>query len=215
MVPPMYVVFDEETERKLIRLVEASDSGTQAIPVDLTATLVEDEGLIVVKPPGLGPGALWSDASAAISCYAARLATYDGPDFQPTDPTPTLLLGVSAVEPSPPRAFLYEEDKKNSEECHVEVVRPETDVFSRLKGIFDTRLRAPMTVGVIGLGSGGSIGAVELAKSSVGGFILIDFDRLKAHNISRHACGLADVGRFKTRAVRDAILQHNPTASVQ
>ena len=48
----------------------------------------------------------------------------------------------------------------------------------------------------------------------MGNFVLVDFDRLKAHNISRHVCGLADVGRFKTRAVRDAILQHNPQASV-
>jgi len=28
-------------------------------------------------------------------------------------------------------------------------------------------------------------------------------------------CGLADVGRFKTRAVRDAILQHNPQAVIR
>ena len=88
-------------------------------------------------------------------------------------------------------------------------------MFSRLKGIFDTRVLASKTVGVIGLGSGGSLGAVELAKTGVGNFILVDFDRLKAHNIMRHVCGLADVGRFKTRAVRDAILQHNPQASVE
>ncbi|MDP6715955.1 MAG: ThiF family adenylyltransferase, partial [SAR202 cluster bacterium] len=31
---------------------------------------------------------------------------------------------------------------------------------------------------------------------------------------SRHACGLSDVGRYKTRAVRDKILQHNPQAQV-
>ncbi|MCH7477575.1 MAG: ThiF family adenylyltransferase, partial [SAR324 cluster bacterium] len=63
--------------------------------------------------------------------------------------------------------------------------------------------------------SGGSLAAVELAKAGVGKFILVDFDRLKAHNISRHVCGLADIGRFKTRAVRDVIRQHNPEATVE
>ena len=71
-----------------------------------------------------------------------------------------------------------------------------------------------MTVSVIGVGSGGSVGAVELAKAGVGDFVLVDFDRLRAHNISRHVWGLADVGRLKTRAVRDAILPHNPQAPV-
>lgn len=94
------------------------------------------------------------------------------------------------------------------------MVRLETDVFSRLRGIFDTRVLAAKTVSVVGVGSGGSIGAMELAKAGVGNFILVDFDRLRAHNVARHVCGLADVGRFKTRAVRDAILQHNPQAAV-
>ena len=54
-----------------------------------------------------------------------------------------------------------------------------------------------------------------MAKCGVGNFILVDFDRLKSHNVSRHICGLSDVGRFKTRAVRDMILQHNPNAVVR
>ena len=101
------------------------------------------------------------------------------------------------------------------EECEVDVIRVETDVFSRLKGIFDTDVLASKRVSIVGLGSGGSVGALELAKAGVGNFILVDFDRLRVHNVARHVCGLADVGRFKTRAVRDVILQHNPLASVR
>ena len=112
------------------------------------------------------------------------------------------------------RTFFFTTRSATAQVCDTEVVRLETDLFSRLKGIFDTRILAPKTVSVIGVGSGGSIGAVELAKAGIGNFILVDFDRLRAHNVSRHACGLADVGRFKTRAVRDMILQHNPAALV-
>jgi molybdopterin/thiamine biosynthesis adenylyltransferase len=54
-----------------------------------------------------------------------------------------------------------------------------------------------------------------LAKCGVGTLILVDFDRLHTHNISRHVCGIKDVGRFKTHAVRDMIVQHSPNAKVQ
>ncbi len=99
--------------------------------------------------------------------------------------------------------------------CEIEVIHLETDLFSRIKGIFDTTILSPKTVAIVGLGSGGSLGAVELARCGVGNFILVDFDRLWAHNIARHTCGLSDVGRFKTRAVRDMILDKNPMADVR
>ena len=98
--------------------------------------------------------------------------------------------------------------------CHVEVVRLSTDLFLRLQGIYDSPLLAARTVGIIGLGSGGSLVAVELGKAGVGRFLLVDFDRVRVHNVSRHACGLRDVGRYKTRAVRDLLLDRNPSASV-
>jgi hypothetical protein len=39
-------------------------------------------------------------------------------------------------------------------------------------------------------------------------------DRLEPGNICRHACGLSDLGRYKTRAVRDAIPPAQPGARV-
>ena len=129
--------------------------------------------------------------------------------------SPVLALAVSRRTRDPLEAFLFPSESAAPEECEVEVVRLETDLFSRVNCIFDTRVLAPKTVAVLGLGSGGGLGAVELSKAAVGGFILVDFDRLKAHNISRHVCGLSDVGRYKTRAVRDVIAQNNPMASVQ
>jgi molybdopterin/thiamine biosynthesis adenylyltransferase len=56
--------------------------------------------------------------------------------------------------------------------------------------------------------------ALELARSGVGHFLLIDNDRLAYHNICRHQCGIADVGRDKVEAVRERIWDINPTAEV-
>src|SRR6202171_445050 len=88
-------------------------------------------------------------------------------------------------------------------------------VFSRLDGIIETDVLLDRTITIIGLGTGGSFAAVELAKCAVGKFRLIDFDRLETHNVVRHACGVRDLGRLKTEAVKDEILNFNPFATVE
>jgi len=90
-----------------------------------------------------------------------------------------------------------------------------SELYSRSKGLLETSLLEKTKVGIVGLGSGGSIIAVELAKAGVGNFSLIDFDRLELSNIARHACGTQDLGRFKTRAVKDLIRSKNPYIVVQ
>ena len=95
------------------------------------------------------------------------------------------------------------------------VIMLDSDLFKRQKGVFETRILKSKLVTIIGLGSGGSFAAVELAKCGVERFRLIDFDRLETHNVSRHACGISSVGRFKTHCVRDAILEKNPEAVVE
>jgi molybdopterin/thiamine biosynthesis adenylyltransferase len=67
---------------------------------------------------------------------------------------------------------------------------------------------------LIGCGSVGSLVALELAKAGVGRFLLIDNDILGYHNICRHQCGIYDVGKYKTEAVKERILQINPFAKV-
>ncbi|MBI2919056.1 MAG: ThiF family adenylyltransferase [Chloroflexi bacterium] len=124
--------------------------------------------------------------------------------------------GVGAYGNTPLRAFYVAGHGATPEPCQVEVVRLQRDLFSRLQGIYgpDMSGLASKTVAVIGVGSGGSLAALELAKAGVGHFLLVDHDRLTAHNVPRHACGLRDVGRFKTRAVRDLLLDRNPAVSV-
>ena len=99
--------------------------------------------------------------------------------------------------------------------CPVELIGNRHRLFNRISAVVDLHSLQDKKVAVIGLGSGGGLGAVELAKSGVGSFILVDYDRLEVENISRHVCGLSDVGRWKTRAVKDRILQHNPGAAIE
>ena len=50
---------------------------------------------------------------------------------------------------------------------------------------------------VLGCGSVGSLIAMELARSGVGNFLLVDADTLEYHNLCRHQCGIEDVGDLK------------------
>lgn len=87
--------------------------------------------------------------------------------------------------------------------------------LNRLHGALDPSLLSKKKVLMVGLGSGGSHVALELAKSGVPNIVLVDSDRLDIDNIVRHTCGFDDIGRLKTRAVRDALLNHNPQVHVE
>ena len=97
----------------------------------------------------------------------------------------------------------------------VQIINIDGDLFSRVKGIFKTNLIAQKKIVIFGVGSGGSIVAVQLAKSGVNNFALFDFDRLEVHNVSRHACGLKDLGRLKTDAVADILKDTNPNVIIE
>jgi len=110
------------------------------------------------------------------------------------------------------RAFLLDHDELT--ECEVRYIPGRSELYSRSRGLLEVDVLADKTVTIIGLGSFGGPIAVELAKTGIGAFHLMDFDRLELANISRHCAGLHDLGRFKTQAVRDAILLKNPYARV-
>lgn len=114
-----------------------------------------------------------------------------------------LLLVVEALGDPPVRAYLA--GPKGWDPQALQILRPEADYARRLGGLFDNVALAGTTVAVIGLGSGGSVAATQLARCGVVNMRLVDFDRLEAHNVMRHACGLSDVGRYKTRAVADLL----------
>ncbi|WP_417009770.1 HesA/MoeB/ThiF family protein [Bacteroides congonensis] len=99
-------------------------------------------------------------------------------------------------------------------EVKIEPYTLKLDVFSRNTGILESSTMLEKRALFIGCGSVGSLVAVELAKAGVGAFMLVDNDVFSYHNICRHQCGIYDVGRYKTDAVADRILQINPYAKV-
>ncbi len=105
-------------------------------------------------------------------------------------------------------------DGGKDREVNLHLVPFQTDFLSRVRGVFDTSLLDGKTVAFIGVGSMGSFISLELVKSGVNSFILVDPDIFEVHNICRHTCGLSDVGRPKVDAVKDLILDKNPCASV-
>lgn len=96
----------------------------------------------------------------------------------------------------------------------VSIIPDRNNLYKRTKGLLEVGALADKRVLIIGLGSGGAPIAVELAKAGIGHFVLVDFDRIELHNLSRHICTVNDLGRLKTDAVADAILGKNPYAEI-
>ena len=88
------------------------------------------------------------------------------------------------------------------------------NLFSRTDGLYETGKISDSSVAIFGLGSGGSPIALELVKAGVMNFSLIDYDRLEIVNIVRHVCGISDLGRYKTKAVKEMMLDKNPYAKI-
>ena len=88
------------------------------------------------------------------------------------------------------------------------------NIFSRTKGILETSIMREKSAVILGCGSVGSLVALELARSGVGNFLLVDTDILEYHNICRHQCGISDIGEYKVDVVKKRILDINPSANV-
>ena len=105
--------------------------------------------------------------------------------------------------------------KRGSQDAEEATIIPaKENLYSRSKGLIEVGILEGKRVLIIGLGSFGSQIAVELAKSGVGEFSLMDFDRVELHNLVRHTASLNDLGRLKTDFVRETILGKNPYAKV-
>ena len=155
-------------------------------------------------PPGRDLEALSSEERLALM----RAGLKDG------DAGRNPFLAVFAAAGPAAVAFWYDPDGDSFRPCAVRFTPGREELFDRTNGLLETDQLARKTVGLIGVGSGGSVIAVELAKCGVGQFHLVDFDRLELHNVARHSCGVSDVGRYKTRAVRDLLLDKNPHCAV-
>lgn len=79
-------------------------------------------------------------------------------------------------------------------------------VFEKLK---------PAKVGIAGLGGIGSNLAIALARTGVGNLVLVDFDVVEPSNLNRQNYNMSHLGRNKTEALREQILQINPYLNVE
>ena len=89
------------------------------------------------------------------------------------------------------------------------------DIFSRNAGLMESDWMQNKCVVISGCGSVGGTMALQLARSGVGRFVLVDSDCVEIHNVCRHCCNLTDIGRYKVDAVADRILQINPNAEIR
>lgn len=109
-------------------------------------------------------------------------------------------------------AYYYNQKELNG--LNINMIPIKEELFSRVDGLYETGKIANTSVVIIGLGSGGSPIALELVKAGVINFSLIDDDRLEIANVVRHVCGIKDLGRYKTKAVKGAMLNKNPYANI-
>ena len=70
-------------------------------------------------------------------------------------------------------------------------------------------------VAVAGLGGLGSNTAVFLARAGIGHLHLIDFDKVDITNLNRQHYFISHLGRYKTEALKEQLLQINPWLDIE
>lgn len=99
-------------------------------------------------------------------------------------------------------------------ETPVEVVPVEDEIFSRNIGLIETKAISSKNVAFFAAGSVGSEICSALAKAGVDDFSIMDNDRLKVCNISRHIARLPHVGRRKPNAMAQIVRETSPYSRV-
>lgn len=181
------------------------DAAIDKSKVQVLGTIYEDDS-ILDNYPGARNRISWLNRS-----FVGELLT----DFS------TLISRPSPFSnDTEPLIGFWKEDKlhiistKEIRECQYSTYSLKLDVFSRNTGILESDVMLDKGAVIIGCGSVGSLLALELAKSGVGRFMLVDSDVFGYHNICRHQCGIYDVGRHKADALKERILMINPYAEV-
>ena len=110
-----------------------------------------------------------------------------------------------------------------SHECYFnDNLRPAPQRRNILKRTIDSWGReaqndiARLKVGIVGLGSGGSVVAEAVARIGVEQIVLIDHDRVKEHNLDRLLnATVKDIGKLKVDVAAKAIRRHSTARRVQ
>ena len=71
-------------------------------------------------------------------------------------------------------------------------------------------------VAIFGIGGVGSFVCEGLARSGVGNFILVDFDKIDESNINRQLIATVNtIGKYKVDLMKERIIEINPNANVE
>lgn len=88
------------------------------------------------------------------------------------------------------------------------------ELRERNKELFPEEVLTRKTLAVFG--TGGSIGFVlDMARSGVADFILVDGDKFEPHNMSNQRVSYGDIGKSKVEALKEQILNINMDAEVR
>ncbi len=87
--------------------------------------------------------------------------------------------------------------------------------FSRTEGLLAASALREEVVLIVGLGSGGSVVAVYLARTGIGKAILVDNETLERVNLVRHIGGQNQLGMPKVDIAAEQMLAINPSIDVQ
>lgn len=153
-------------------------------------------------------------ALAAQTISKANLSQWTA-DGRPVD-----LLGDSSLCCIEPRAnntpliklIVLFVEKVLSGRVHIVAAKPR--LSPRFDGLAPVQALQSKRVAIVGVGSGGSIAAINLASAGVGKLHLFDKDDLSIDNVFRHACDLRHLGRAKVLAVKDLIESYDLPAEV-
>lgn len=107
----------------------------------------------------------------------------------------------------------FEVAKNKSMQISKYIIFKDSDSIFNRAGNKDYLRLENKTVMIVGIGSIGSQLAIQLAKSGIKNFILIDYQKLEIENTIKHELTLKDIHRYKTKAITEKLLQINPGIS--
>jgi hypothetical protein len=105
-------------------------------------------------------------------------------------------------------------DSDQAEPCFVVLADDEMPPLLGLGESWPVRELAEKRVLLIGTGSIGSAAAEALVSAGIRHLTLVDPDRLLFHNFARHRVRPPNVGRFKVDAMREQLLERDPSLDV-
>ncbi len=88
------------------------------------------------------------------------------------------------------------------------------EALEQRQGVWLTQRFQQATVAVCGLGGLGSHVAQALARSGIGRLILVDYDTVDLSNLHRQGYAVAQIGKYKTDAIRETLQAIAPYCEV-